>query len=56
MQVNYTRLVLGFSSALDKLHLDRPSTLSLVTMSFFWQYMLKDKAVRHAEQRIELEN
>jgi hypothetical protein len=46
MQVKYTRIVLGFSSMLDKLEINRPDTLGLVTMSFFWKYMLHDRSAR----------
>jgi hypothetical protein len=57
MQVKYTRIVLGFSSMLDKLEINRPDTLALVTMSFFWTYMLHDTSARFGvSDALELED
>ena len=44
--VSNTKLILSFVSCLDKLTISRPETLSIVTMTFFYEGILIDREKR----------
>jgi hypothetical protein len=44
--VSNTKLILAFVTCLDKLTISRPETLSIVTMTFFYERILIDREKR----------
>jgi len=44
--VSNTKLILAFVTCLDKLTISRPETLSIVTMTFFYERIQMDRVKR----------